>query len=380
MAKNKKNETKVVCPVCGAEFAIPENSQLVTGIAIGKDSGLGVAQLPLANHGCETPASTFQAGKFASIPARLAERISTMESKGISTADFFSIQNAKGEGTLMKWKDGVPMPVTEDELDEILKDAVANEIYGNGYIKNTKLHRRWIMAHVFRMLDNPKGFNADLRAHGYDYMWKMMTEEFRVQSILFKSDTECAVERNTLFPFEVALDVIDNDIKATEAYIVDLVKNHTKKCKGVPYITVNGKNVFVSDVEKRIMSPLRTLRAKVKTSMGKDSITASKAIYDALHYYCGFRVRLKNAEMTHKFVDAYKAAGAYYTCKNLIQFHGCQVKNGAVWQTTAKSLATLDKKMHEYEGEGWRLFAFMKKMIDDNKFDFKARMQQLYRK
>ena len=38
---NPVNETKIVCPQCGAEFAIPEHEHISIGIAIGKDSGLG---------------------------------------------------------------------------------------------------------------------------------------------------------------------------------------------------------------------------------------------------------------------------------------------------------------------------------------------------
>lgn len=42
-------ETKVVCPKCGSEIAIPEHESFVAGIAIGKDSGLGTVALPLAS-------------------------------------------------------------------------------------------------------------------------------------------------------------------------------------------------------------------------------------------------------------------------------------------------------------------------------------------
>ena len=37
----RENETQVVCPKCGAEFAIAEKTHVTIGIAIGKDAGLG---------------------------------------------------------------------------------------------------------------------------------------------------------------------------------------------------------------------------------------------------------------------------------------------------------------------------------------------------
>ena len=33
--------------------------------------------------------------------------------------------------------------------------------------------------------------------------------------------------------------------------------------------------------------------------------------------------------------------------------------------------------LDEYKGEGWRMFALMKKVIDDNNFDFNKRMAEL---
>ena len=35
------NKTKVVCPQCGAEFAIPETTGIGIGVVIGADSNLG---------------------------------------------------------------------------------------------------------------------------------------------------------------------------------------------------------------------------------------------------------------------------------------------------------------------------------------------------
>ena len=39
---SKKNETKVLCPECGAEFAIAEKTVTTVATVIGKDAGIGV--------------------------------------------------------------------------------------------------------------------------------------------------------------------------------------------------------------------------------------------------------------------------------------------------------------------------------------------------
>ena len=47
-----------------------------------------------------------------------------------------------------------------------------------------------------------------------------------------------------------------------------------------------------------------------------------------------------------------------------------------VYGTAAVSV--LNKRLDEYKGEGWRMFALMKKVIADNNFDFKKRMSEIY--
>jgi hypothetical protein len=37
----------------------------------------------------------------------------------------------------------------------------------------------------------------------------------------------------------------------------------------------------------------------------------------------------------------------------------------------------LKRKLNEYRGEGWRMFAFMKKVIEDNNFNFDRRMEEI---
>lgn len=45
-----------------------------------------------------------------------------------------------------------------------------------------------------------------------------------------------------------------------------------------------------------------------------------------------------------------------------------------------EAMRELNAKSKEYIGQGWRMFALMKKVIADNGFDFKARMEEIYNK
>ena len=77
------------------------------------------------------------------------------------------------------------------------------------------------------------------------------------------------------------------------------------------------------------------------------------------------------------WVDAYKGEGAYYTLKNLIMFHNCHIQARYSFYTTDESMSILKSKLDEYRGEGYRMFALMKKVIEDNNFDFNKRMAEL---
>lgn len=87
--------------------------------------------------------------------------------------------------------------------------------------------------------------------------------------------------------------------------------------------------------------------------------------------------------MSTAFIDAYKGVGAYYTMKNLVLFHDCRIMDekklkankAPALMSQRQALNHLKKKAHEYfQGDGWRMFGMMKKMLDDNDIDIKAKM------
>ena len=82
-----------------------------------------------------------------------------------------------------------------------------------------------------------------------------------------------------------------------------------------------------------------------------------------------------NTPKSKVWIDAYKGAGAYYTCKNLIMFHDCKF-NGVY--SRDMSIDILNNRLDLYKGEGWRMFAFMKKLIEDNHFSFEDAMKKQY--
>ena len=112
--------TKVKCPKCGAEFAIPEHEHVTIGIAIGKDSGLGTVYPVLADEDKGKARKTPDNAKPAK-KSKATQRLEELKRKGVNTDNFFSIVNADGVGIAMKWEDGMPVAVTDKDLDELEK-------------------------------------------------------------------------------------------------------------------------------------------------------------------------------------------------------------------------------------------------------------------
>jgi hypothetical protein len=146
-----------------------------------------------------------------------------------------------------------------------------------------------------------------------------------------------------------------------------------KKCKGVPYKRIKGVNIFVDDLGKKIYAPIKSRIVNIgkATSYAKIYAELEKLMRDmiALPY---------NTPKSKMWIDAYKGEGAYYTLKNLVMFHDCRISENNVYYGKYESMELLKKRLVEYEGEGWRMFALMNKVIKDNNFDFHNRMEEIY--
>lgn len=265
-----------------------------------------------------------------------------------------------GDKITIKIDDDGNAVLNATETDEIL-----DEIYANGYVKNTKLHRRWVMAQMFRALNSSQGYTEYIKNHyGYNYSLKMMTEEVRVLGKLEKTDREAFEERAHFFTQVQIMNIINDYYNKLHDYVDNLP---IKTCKGVPYKRVKGNNIFVEDLDKKVFKPAFNMI---------DTIFHAKSyneIYNILNDFLKSYVHLPdNTSKSQRWMDTYKGEGAYYTLKNLVMFHDCFIYDDITGKKLYKqdAVAVLNEKLDAYQGEGWRMFAFMKKVIKDNNFQF----------
>ena len=306
------------------------------------------------------------------------ERMNKLANAGVDTGKYFNINLPEGLApgatiSVIINDNGQPVIVSDNH------DAVAEQIITDGYVRNTKLHRRFVMAQMFQMLNyvsydgKLSGYTDYLNSrYDYSYTFKMMLEEVKVLSKLEVRDRESFEERNRFFTKDVILKVLYDYIDKLEDYVNNLPDH---KCKGVPYKRVSGMDIFNVDLPKKLYSPIAEHILKIKLAPNYN------VIYKELQRFIGSMVKLPYKTPKSKaWIDAFKGEGAYYTLKNLIMYHECYVHYDNEVLTQKASMMELRNKLLAYQGEGWRMFAFMKKVIKDNNFNFKARMKEIYGK
>lgn len=343
-----QDETKVVCPVCGSEFAIGEHEHAVkNATVIGSDSGLGTVYLPVSKRG------------------------EALQAAGVDTSKYFSISLPTGGTQMMKMDDdGKAVPVTHD-------DPIIQAIVSKGTVPNRSLFRRWVMSQVFHGLTFAiscagKGFMGWLKMHGYKYQWEMLTEELRVQARLYKNgDIENFNARHRWFNKELAVVMAYDHIKQLRQ---DADERPQHKCKGVPYIRYDYVNYFVTDIKKKLVEPLRPYVLKIQASK------TPQDLYESVARFCkeAHMNVAGNFKQNAAWKDAYKGMGAYAVMQNLLRFHGCTFpKSNDFYKRNRSGLDCLEAAAANYQvGEGWRLFGLMKQMLEENGIDIEKKMKE----
>lgn len=357
---NKKKETKVtkvVCSQCGAEFGIAEKEFTAVTTVIGKDSNLGTVYPAVVGQGASSRTTKSS-----------QERIDALRNAGVDVSHLFAIQGANGGEYIASNKNGI-FTFLEDN------DPIFDQIITQGTVPNRRLFRRWVMAQMFHMLSEtayrskePLGVTHMIHRLGYGYQWKMLLDELYAQMKMENRDPENFADRNRWFNARV--------VEAMATDYVTQLKEHVealkeRKCKGTPYKRIGNRNVFVSNLHTKLYNPLNTAIARIRKAKN------AAQLFDAAKKFNDMRIKMSHdTPQSKSWVDAYKGSGAYFTMQNLIRFHNCIAINDTGKRLNkCQSLAFISAKAEEYkDGEGWRLLAVLKKMLEDNNIDIKKKM------
>jgi len=150
-----------------------------------------------------------------------------------------------------------------------------------------------------------------------------------------------------------------------------------KRCKNIPYKRIGSRDIFVSDLQAKLYSPLN--RAKWQITQAKNA----SQLFNAAKNFNDMRIKLvSDTPQCKEWVDVYKGSGAFFTMQNLIRFHNCLINDDAgKILDKFQSLAFISLKAEMYKnGEGWRLLAVLKKMLEENNIDVRKKVAEWRRR
>lgn len=359
------NETKVVCPKCGAQFAIAEQTHVATGVVIGKDAGLGTIHPEVVGQEEQAPV----------VPVKAIDRIEALRKAGVDVSCFFAMSGANGGEFVGKDENGKITMLADD-------DPIFDCIRQQGDVYNPKLARRWVMAQMFHMLAAEKGkyyhyykdnsITDQIRRKGYDYMWKQLEDELHAQYKMKQHEDDVNFrDRNRWFDKELVVAMLEDYRYQLHLHVKNGVK--VRKCKGVPYKRICGEDVFVDDIQKKVFAPIEKLKEDV---LACDN--AGKLFWKVHFFNRDMRKqRGWKPKQCAAWIDAYKGAGAFFTMQNMVRYHGCRFA-GLYGKTLDKteSYRMLEGYAAKYDGEGWRMIGVLRKFLQDNNIDINKKMAE----
>lgn len=360
-----KNGTKVLCPACGTQFETAKKALTAVPPIIGVAIGRGV---------CIVCSEVDEAEVPVNLPKTAHERIEALRKAGVDVSNLFAMQGANGGEFIVSNKNG-DLAVLDDQ------DPIFSYITSQGTVPNRRLFRRFVMAQMFHMMSyvphgqkEPVGVTHMIHRLGYEYQWKMLMNELYVQMKMEGKDAANFTDRNRWFHSRIVVAMAEDYIVKLKQHVKDLP---LKRCKGIPYKRIGGRDIFVSDVQVKLYTPLLLAMRRIA---GTKNATQ---LYNAVKKFNELRIKLaSDTSQCKEWVDAYKGAGAFFTMQNLIRFHKCVIINEAGYPLDkAQSLDMLSFKAQLHKnGEGWKLLGILKKMLTDNNINVSKKVKEWRRR
>ena len=271
--------------------------------------------------------------------------------------------------------------VCDAETGEVLvkvNDPIAQSIINDGYVKNSKLFRRYVLAHTMKLLEyvdrknpNRKGWEAGFKdMYGYGYCFEMLKEELHTLAKLQKEDPEYFAERTRFFNGDVVVATLNDYLYRLKKYCNKQMRENPKKYKGQAYVKLaRYGNVLVKDLDTKVYEPIKMGIEFVKSAAEANDYSRMERKFNEFmsKYYNKLPYETPKCAV---FKDAYKGAGAYFSLQNMIRFHGVDVVGGCRGKYYCEEY--LSKLLNgEYKNEVWRFHQLLVETIENNNFDLR---------
>ena len=263
------------------------------------------------------------------------------------------------------------------DICNMANDVIAQSIIENGYVKNSKIFRRFILAHTMKMLNyvswsnpNKTGWEAAMKdCYSYNYQFEMLLEEIRVISILQKEDTEAFEERIHFFNGDVVVATLYDYKRRLEKYINKQLREKPRTYRGQSYAKLaRYGNVLVTDLNEKVYKVIQKHINKIENAVADRNYGN---IYTELKAFMNKAYNKLPAETTKcaTWKDAFKGSGAYYSLLNLVRFHNVVIED---YDNKYESEIILHELLDgEYKNEVWRFHQLLVDTIEYNNFDLR---------
>ena len=270
--------------------------------------------------------------------------------------------------------------VCDAETGEVLvmaNDPIAERIINDGYVKNSKLFRRYVLAHTFKLLEYVdrknsyrKGWEAGFKdMYGYGYQFEMLADELHTLAKLQKEDPEYFAERTKFFNGDVVVATLSDYFYRLKKYCNKQMRNNPRKYRGELYVKLaRYGNVLAKDLNAKVYGNILTGIANVKIAVREGNYRdIEKAFNDFMN-----KLYNKLPYETPKcavFKDAYKGIGAFESLKNMVRFHNVII-NGCTnkYDSEARLYTLLNG---EYRNKTWKFHGLLVDTIEYNKFNLR---------
>lgn len=261
------------------------------------------------------------------------ERIEALKENGIDVSKLFCIDNSGDE-------DSAP-------------DTTETEIREAGYIANSRLFRRWVMAQYMRLYYAAKNNGQDIQTYvaksykNYGYHLRMIEHELEVQLILQVEDPIGYEERSHFFNKDVVSAVYGYYVQNAMTYIRSKVRG-VSKCVEV---TLAGRRLRRDRVAREIITQMNLCYERIRAARDL------KELHDAVKRFnnnvidIGSYNRIKQvcyALPATVWAKEFTEEGAYYTLVNMVKFHGTSLDGHASGEDAYQYL----RGLLNYRGSG----------------------------
>lgn len=311
-------------------------------------------------------------------------RVNVLNNAGVDTSNFFNLNMDIPVGSSIQIViNGIKYDISSEKHEnEVLEDPIAKNIVNNGYVFNSRVDGRWVVAQTFKMLTtdsynfktktHEKGWDAYMRnCYPYMYQFDMMRDEVHKLNRMEQQNDPDFLRLSNFFTKEVIIETCKHYFRQLKKFVK---KQKIRHCKGVPYIRLACRDTFIKDLNRAIYRPIVECICLLEESKNYDEIETN------LKNFMKHMVKLPfDTPKCSAWKDAFKGKGAYVTLLNLVKFHDVLIvdteKNDKLLDRD-NSVDYIESLLVTYNGNYWKYHELLKQTIAVNDFDLRKSIEK----